>query len=436
MSDSDQPDEHQLEPDEPMTTRREAMAAGAALMPMFLFDDDSDLGYFDTHRVLDTDDNGETVTDLGIDPEVLAFAEGLTVEERPDGGVQITTKADSELSEWAERDDGTLEGPALSTDEASVGSSPRSRDLISNSERTIYVPTDYDTVQDAVDQIKTRQRHYWEIRIEDGYDQAEDVLVEPFWYDASRSRSPDENTALLLTSDNNRQTLNSVFVTGCKGNIPLVLESVDIAGSTPYDDESTGIGVYGSDTIALRDITFSGGTNGIMSYDSVVMTADIDFGSTVLSGHGMQTKHGGIIFEQRNPPTFPSQGNVGGYAFRAIEGEIRFDGADSTATGDSGTVDTIAGTARDYANNRIWGEQRFEDGLDAGGNALKTTRGIEKLQRPKPTPDTNRVYLYVSDGSDGSDSTGTSIDTGDLVYVFTDGSGNERSKIIVDASSL
>ena len=130
MSDSDQPDEHQLEPDEPMTTRREAMAAGAALFPMFLFGDDSDLGYFETHRVLDTNANGETVTDLGIDPDVLAFAEGLTVEERPDGGVQITTKDNSELSQWAERDDGTLEGPALSTGKARIAKthSPDSSD--------------------------------------------------------------------------------------------------------------------------------------------------------------------------------------------------------------------------------------------------------------------------------------------------------------------
>jgi len=81
MSTDNTDDEQQLEPDEPMTTRRETIAAGAALgLPMFLgFGSDDDLGYFDTHWIANSGQK------LAKDPPLLNFGSGIKAVETDDG---------------------------------------------------------------------------------------------------------------------------------------------------------------------------------------------------------------------------------------------------------------------------------------------------------------------------------------------------------------
>jgi hypothetical protein len=98
--------------DELTSTRRETMAGAAMLAPLMLGLGDDDLGFFDTFRLINENAEGETIDDLGIDPEVMAFAEGLQAERREDGGVRITHSGAS-LTEWSEDKTGTLSGPAL-----------------------------------------------------------------------------------------------------------------------------------------------------------------------------------------------------------------------------------------------------------------------------------------------------------------------------------
>lgn len=89
-----------------MKTRREVMAAGMALgIPLSLFGN-SDLGFFDTHWIAN---DGEKIV---IDPEVIDFTQGLEAS-LTDAGVEVSISEGSTLSEWAEQDDGTLEGPSL-----------------------------------------------------------------------------------------------------------------------------------------------------------------------------------------------------------------------------------------------------------------------------------------------------------------------------------
>ncbi|NUC74952.1 hypothetical protein HTZ84_22060, partial [Haloterrigena sp. SYSU A558-1] len=83
-TDDTQTDEKQLETDEPTMTRREAMAAGTALTPLFLgFDSDNGLGYFDTHWVANSGQK------LAKDPPLLDFASGIVAKET-DNGVEIS----------------------------------------------------------------------------------------------------------------------------------------------------------------------------------------------------------------------------------------------------------------------------------------------------------------------------------------------------------
>jgi len=72
--------------DDLVTSRRSFMAASAAPL-LFGIGDDNDLGFFETHKVLDQ--QGDKATNYGIDPEVLAFGRGLSVADREDGGVRI-----------------------------------------------------------------------------------------------------------------------------------------------------------------------------------------------------------------------------------------------------------------------------------------------------------------------------------------------------------
>lgn len=122
-TDDTQTDEQQLEPDELTTTRREAMAVGAALgLPMFLgFGDDNDLGYFDTHYVANSGQK------LAKDPPLLDFGSGLIAKETDEGVEVSSPTADSVLTEWTEQDDGTLEGPTIRPEIAALidtGSDP------------------------------------------------------------------------------------------------------------------------------------------------------------------------------------------------------------------------------------------------------------------------------------------------------------------------
>jgi len=72
--------------DDLVTSRRSFMATSAAPL-LFGIGDDNDLGFFETHKVLDQ--QGDKATNYGIDPEVLAFGRGLSVADREDGGVRI-----------------------------------------------------------------------------------------------------------------------------------------------------------------------------------------------------------------------------------------------------------------------------------------------------------------------------------------------------------
>lgn len=137
MSDS-KPNSGKVELHKEELSRRDYMALGATIaIPLWFWGGDSDpslddLGFFDTHWI---SDDGEK---LVIDPQVLDFADNIDVEETSTGveiSVDEESIGDTALDEWSEADDGTLEGPSLSTDPASI---------------TVDVPSDYDTVADAL----------------------------------------------------------------------------------------------------------------------------------------------------------------------------------------------------------------------------------------------------------------------------------------------
>ena len=304
MSDSEQPDEQQLPDDASTMTRRETMAAGLALSPLFLGGSNDDLGIFDTHWIAD---DGEK---LQIDPEVIDFMEGLTVEETEEG-VAISLTGDSELSQWSETD-GTLEGPeivanqsqadsysggsgtfdTLRTDEQTIGDSIP-KNVYRDSDKTLYVDPDNGsdsndgssgsplaTIQKAVDIAGaiSSGRVTIDLTTEPSLPvtYSENVLLPPSLHAARDTSSPRTSRTLDIVGDPTTPSnvqVESMLVYGSGFSSPSI-KGVQFTGSTPYTDDGFALQFVGGGSAVANDLSFTSGvTNGIGCYDGI---ADID----------------------------------------------------------------------------------------------------------------------------------------------------------------
>lgn len=234
--------------------------------------------------------------------------------------------------------------------ESLTAGSPRRR-LVSATDRDITIPDDYGTIQEALDQIPLVMRHNWTIDVRAGsYD--EDIVVPPFIGEWAR---PGHSEGVPVQITGNRKqpsnvSVGSVFVTSVFGTIPIQFRGLEITRENPYDDESVGIGVYGSSEVGLVDITFTGGFNGVHAYNSQVMLRNVDFGDGVLDGRGITVKHGGFAYENIDAAE-PTSGTVGAIAYNALSGRIWIAGNRSSLSGDT-LVQRRGGQVWDYDKQR------------------------------------------------------------------------------------
>jgi hypothetical protein len=211
-----------------------------------------------------------------------------------------------------------------------VGIKPHNgRPLWSESDRTIAVPGDVATVQEAVDQLPVFLRHEFVIDIASGHDASgEDVYVPPtMGPQAFPISTLSEGSALLIDGDSaNKPTLNSVLFDTMCGNFAR-LHGVGLSGSNPYDNESSAFAAYGSNgrvAISQCDITGNVG-KGVLSYASMVTVNGVDLGTGGIT-NGVQTKHmGRALVKELN-------GTVTGPVLQAGEGVIHAAGPVNAST--------------------------------------------------------------------------------------------------------
>lgn len=245
---------------------------------------------------------------------------------------------------------GDAQPPQSQSNEYMAAGSPQRR-LVSVTDREITIPEDYGTIQEAVDRIPLVMRHNWTIDINSGsYD--EDIIVPPFIGEWARP-GQSEGVPVQITGDREQPSnvsVGSLFVTSVFGTIPIQFRGLEITRENPYDDESVGIGVYGSSEVGLVDIAFAGGFNGVHAYNSQVMLRNVDFGDGVLGGRGITVKHGGFAYENIDAAE-PTTGTVGAIAYNALSGRIWIAGNRSTLSGES-LVQRRGGQVWDYDRQR------------------------------------------------------------------------------------
>lgn len=240
---------------------------------------------------------------------------------------------------------------SVSTEFVQMGTDPV-RPGISQSQRTVTVGEDVSTIQDAFDRAAVVQAHQIVVDIPDGDYTAEDpVLAGP-----SGGALRDGATVSVYVRGNRDTPSNVKIGSMMVGDMPcwVNLAGFRLTANNPYSDENSHLGAYNSNHVSVRDVEVRNGTNGIMSYNSNVEIAGVDFGTDSLSGSGIQTKHEGIAWEQEAVAT-PSQGNVGANAYAPQSGTIYIRSNASTLSGAALASSDSFGRVFDYSTHTIVG---------------------------------------------------------------------------------
>lgn len=191
------------------------------------------------------------------------------------------------------------------------------------------------------------------------------------------------------------------FIAG--GGIQGRIQVRDIAVKTAATDwgESAGILFYDSEEVTLNNVEFTGGTDGVTAYHSSVHLNGVKFGSSVLTGTGVNAKHGGQIIEEAAAST-PASGNVGGVAYTS-SGLVCIQDESASLTGDSGLADDPMGV--------VYGAESSSTYSRRGSTTAQFYQG---MQGGRPSPVVSNA-AYLDDGS-GTPSAGW--------YITTDGGTN------------
>ena len=233
------------------------------------------------------------------------------------------------------------------------------RPLISREAKTITVGTDkdYQTIQEAIDQVPIFLKHQYKINIDAGT-YSEDVIINPtFTYGNTRGDITEGATgALWLTGDTTTPTnvkVKSFMIISSLGAAEPILDGFSITGTEPTSDEEPAVSVYGGGHIIFANSTFEENTTakqGIMFYGSSGSVTETEIGTDKLE-NAFLTKHGGRIVHR--------DGTISGtctkYVFRSIGGGlITFKGDDVTATGTLGLTNADNGLIIDTDNKRMY----------------------------------------------------------------------------------
>lgn len=286
------------------------------------------------------DDLASTESVVLAEVWVPAGASGITSADLADRRVSTSVVPTLESNVDAKGNDISNVG-ALSTEEAVVGREVP-RNLVSEVESGedfigINVPGDFDTIQEAVNQIPYFVNHRVRISIDPGtYD--EDVEVGPaitrfFPYQHDHRSNP-----IIIEgngTDPSDVKVGSFVVTGMGGNNAVRIKDMELTRGSAKDGHNASVGFFGcrDAAVASVNITNSEERNGhspraVLAYASNVDVAgDIDIGTG--THIAFDCKHGGYLYARE------SVGDIVGsadYLYRAQTGIIQTSGVSATHT--------------------------------------------------------------------------------------------------------
>lgn len=265
-------------------------------------------------------------------------------------GCLSDTEAQGALSDEYSGADTTAE--LLRADQAVVGESPTGRPLISNENTTVYVDPDngddsaagtedapLQTIQEAVDRAPIYLRHQYTVDLatvpETPVEYDEDVLVPSIIGTGQAGQEggapepgPVFNLDIRGTTDAPEDVrIRSIMFANLIGVSAAHLLYVTITGDCPYNNETSGISIYGTGEVNLYDIQFTDGpTHAIISYGAKVKAAFIDLGEENVEMGIHAKRHGSIMAEEIDGVTTWRAFNATQNSLICILGGNRVDG--------------------------------------------------------------------------------------------------------------
>jgi len=175
------------------------------------------------------------------------------------------------------------------------------RPLWSSQDKTVTVPGDYATVQDAIDsELAYLHHHYLKIEVDAGADvSSEDVYIPP----ASTRRiaygdSSEDVNLVIDTSDGNSKQIGSVFADGVSG-MALAVRNLTSTQTTPYSDEKAGFMASGcSGRVQFVNVSINSSESynwPVVSYSSNVSLNGLDVSNATVNYAAAVTKHHGTL---------------------------------------------------------------------------------------------------------------------------------------------
>lgn len=265
-------------------------------------------------------------------------------------------------------DDGTLETPAISTDDASIGTTPRRRLLTDlGGSTTVYVDASSGddsndgsssnplaTIQEAVNRLPRILRQDYYIDVAAGDYSSEDVLIRGVHAaNASTSGGFSSLTVSGDTATPSNVTVNSISAVNCTGINNPHIEGFEFTGIDPYDAEGS-LSFYGCENGLVEGdnnyVNNKSGTPAIAAYNSLVkvQAGAQDIGSGLRSA-GVQAKRAGyaiVVGDVTGTAADYLLVNIGG-------GSLIYDSSIVTGSGTSGTVLGREGRVVDRADNIV-----------------------------------------------------------------------------------
>lgn len=276
---------------------------------------------------------------------------------------------------------------------------PDDRKLFSNDIQD-YTATDAQDAQNWIeDNIPLIRNHRVRVTIPTG-DHSTPIEIPPIasgprW---TRRGGSGLRTGLIIEGDSNTATDTKIpWVAG--GGVEWCIVR-DIAFKSAASDwgETAGVIFYDTLEVALVNVEFTGGTDGVTAYNSNIHINSVDLGASVLSGDGIKAKHGGFIQEEQAVSN-PVSGTVSGNGYVDNGNGIVIRGASSTLSAGASFVVTEGPGVFDSERQSI---------ITQNGELFQGLRG------GRPTPSVSDA-AYLDDGS-GTPSAGW--------YITTDGGSN------------
>ena len=253
---------------------------------------------------------------------------------------------------------------SIDAESVTVGATPGpsgefgSRPLMSRGSRYIRVPDDYETIQQAVNQIPIINRHNQVIDIDSGT-YSEDVVIPPV-IAADVSGQPNGlNTNVQIGGSDGLARVNSVTVVNPSGVVAIGLHDIAPMQLNPYSDEYAVIAVYGGGgQVYMSNLVFDQFIDdlaqGIMAYGGAKVRADdCDFGNGNIRV-AFKAKSQGELYVRR------ASGAVIDYPYSVAGGSINF--SESSLSGGQGVAETIRGFIYGADDQILYGVSEIKPG--------------------------------------------------------------------------